>query len=122
MKELCLYLGIEQNPSTVYHLQTDGQTEWINQEMEQYLRLYISYCQDNWVKWLPLAEFTYNNWSYSSTGKLLFLINLGRHPNTDKEIEKSRERNPSADAFLEKMSYMRKEVEEALKRTNKVMK
>ena len=50
MKELCLCLGIKRNPSTVYHSQTDGQTERINQEMEQYLRLYISYCQDDWVE------------------------------------------------------------------------
>jgi len=90
--------------------------------MEQYLRLYISYCQDDWVKWLSLAEFAYNNQSHSSTGKLPFLINLGRHPNTGKEIEKSRERNPSADKFLEEMSCMRKEIEKALKRTNEVMK
>ena len=90
--------------------------------MEQYLRLYISYHQDDWVEWLPLAEFAYNNRSYSSTGKSLFLINLGRHPNTSKEIEKSKERNPLADKFLEEMSHIRKEVEEALKRTNEVMK
>ena len=122
MKELCLCLGIEQNPSTAYHPQTDDQTEQINQEIKQYLRLYISYYQDDWVEWLPLVEFAYNNQSHSSTGKSPFLINLGRHPNTGKEIEKSRERNPSADEFLEEMSHMRKEVEETLKRTNKVMK
>jgi len=90
--------------------------------MEQYLSFYISYCQDDWVKWLPLTEFAYNNQSHSSTGKSLFLINLGRHPNTSKEIEKSRERNPSTDEFLEEINHMRKEIEEALKKTNKVMK
>ena len=37
MKELCLQLGIEQNPSTAYHPQTNGQTEHVNQELEQYL-------------------------------------------------------------------------------------
>ena len=34
MKELCLQLGIEQNPSTPYHPQTDEQTERVNQELE----------------------------------------------------------------------------------------
>jgi len=34
MKELCLQLGIEQNPSTAYHPQTDEQTERVNQELE----------------------------------------------------------------------------------------
>ena len=37
MKELCSQLGIERNPSTAYHSQTDGQTERVNQELEQYL-------------------------------------------------------------------------------------
>ena len=50
IKELCLWLGIKQNPSTAYHSQTDGQTEWVNQELEQYLHLCISYRQDDWVE------------------------------------------------------------------------
>jgi len=37
MKKLCSRLGIERNPSTTYHPQTDGQTEQVNQELEQYL-------------------------------------------------------------------------------------
>ena len=50
MKELCSRLGIERNPSTAYHSQTDGQTEWVNQELEQYLRLYCNYRQNDWVE------------------------------------------------------------------------
>ena len=52
MKELCSWLGIERNPSTAYHPQTDGQTEWVNQELEQYLRLYCNYRQNDWAEWL----------------------------------------------------------------------
>jgi len=47
MKGIYAQLGIEQNPSTAYHPQTDGQTERVNQEMEQYLWLYCSYWQDD---------------------------------------------------------------------------
>jgi len=61
MKGICAQLGIKQNPSTAYHPQTNGQTERVNQEMEQYLQLYCSYQQDDWTKWLPIAEFAYNN-------------------------------------------------------------
>jgi len=39
MRELCSRLGIERNPLTAYHPQTDGQTEQVNQELEQYLLL-----------------------------------------------------------------------------------
>jgi len=48
MKELNKMLGIETKLSTAYHLQTDGQTERINQELEQYLRIYINHRQNNW--------------------------------------------------------------------------
>ena len=54
-------LGIENNPSTAYHPQSDGQTERVNQELEQYLWLYINHHQDDWVDWLSIAEFAHNN-------------------------------------------------------------
>ncbi|OCB89288.1 hypothetical protein A7U60_g3544 [Sanghuangporus baumii] len=57
MKELYKLLHIEGNPSTAYHPQTDGQTERVNQELEQYLRLYVNYRQSDWADWLALAEF-----------------------------------------------------------------
>jgi hypothetical protein len=42
MKGLYQNLGIEANPSTAYHPQTDGQTERVNQELEEYLRIYVN--------------------------------------------------------------------------------
>jgi len=44
-----------------YHPEGDGQTKQVNQTLEQYLRAYCTYQQDNWSKLLLLAEFTYNN-------------------------------------------------------------
>jgi len=43
MRELNCMLGIETKLSTAFHLQTDGQTESMNQELEQYLRMFIDY-------------------------------------------------------------------------------
>ena len=54
-------LGITLKPSSAYHPQTNGQTENANSFMEQYLRTYTNFIQDDWVDWLPLAEFTCNN-------------------------------------------------------------
>src|SRR6266542_3662705 len=51
-----------------YHPEGDGQTEWVNQTLEQYLRAYCSYQQDNWSELLPLAEFAYNNAPSETTG------------------------------------------------------
>jgi len=45
-----------------------GQAERLNGTLEQYLRIYCNYQQDNWLKLLPLAEFAYNNAPRTSTG------------------------------------------------------
>ena len=79
-RDLNKALGIHQSLSTAYHPQTDGQTERINQIVETYLRLYINYDQDNWSKYLPLAEFSYNNATHSSTTMSPFFANKGYHP------------------------------------------
>ena len=50
MKELNEILGIETKLSTVFHPQTDGQMERMNQELEQYLRIYTDYRQSNWLE------------------------------------------------------------------------
>ena len=52
----------------VFHLQTDRQTECQNQTLEQYLRAYVVYQQDNWDTWLPMAEFAYNNSFHPTLG------------------------------------------------------
>jgi len=78
---LCDLLRIKSNLSTAYHPETDGQTERVNQILEQYLRIYVNYQQDDWVSLLPLAEFAYNNTSHSATGVSPFFANKGYHPN-----------------------------------------
>ena len=54
MKELYRLLGIELASSTAYHPQTDGQTEQVNQELEQFIRLFVNERQDNWNTLIPL--------------------------------------------------------------------
>src|SRR5258707_5270812 len=63
-----------------YHLEGDGQTERINQVLEQYLRAYTNYQQDNWAPLLPLAEFAYTNAMSTTTGISPFFANKGYHP------------------------------------------
>ena len=59
----------------------DRQTERSNQTLEQYLRVYCNYQQDNWANLLPLAEFSYNNTPSTTTGVSPFFVNKGYHPN-----------------------------------------
>jgi transposase InsO family protein len=48
-KHLCHALKIEPCLSTAFHLETNSQTECTNAIMEQYLRAYVNYQQDDWV-------------------------------------------------------------------------
>src|SRR5882672_11676550 len=50
-------LGIWVAASTAYHPQMDGQTERVNQEVEQFLLLFVNQLQDDWYKWLAIADF-----------------------------------------------------------------
>jgi len=53
----------------------------MNQTLEQYLRVYCNYQQDNWSELLPLAEFAYNNTPSATTGITPFFANKGYHLN-----------------------------------------
>jgi len=64
-----------------YYPEGDGQTERANQTLEQYLRMYCNYQQDNWSDLLPLAKFAYNNTPSATTGVSPFFENKGYHPN-----------------------------------------
>ena len=77
---ICFHLKIKQRLSSVFHPQTDGQTERQNQTLEQYLRGYANYQQDDWVTWLAIAEFAYNNSVYSATGESPFFLAYRLYP------------------------------------------
>ncbi|CAJ0944241.1 unnamed protein product [Ranitomeya imitator] len=59
---------------------TNGQTERTNQTLETYLRCFVSADQDDWVSFLPLAEFALNNRASSATLVSPFFCNSGFHP------------------------------------------
>jgi hypothetical protein len=79
MKELYEALGIKGNPSTAYHPQTDGQTERVNQEVKEFLTIFVNNKQDDWSKWLPIAQFCHNNQQHSATKHSPFFLNYGQH-------------------------------------------
>lgn len=77
---VCSQLRINVALTTAYHPESDGQTEIANAFLEQYLRQYVNFAQDDWVKWLPLAEFAANNATSSSTNMSPFFANYAFHP------------------------------------------
>jgi len=63
-----------------HHPAANSQVERINSTLEQYLRIYCNYEQDNWSKLLPLAEFAYNNAPHASMGVSPFFATRGYNP------------------------------------------
>ncbi|WZY72146.1 hypothetical protein YC2023_004386 [Brassica napus] len=59
-------LGTKVHMSTAYHPQTNGQSESTIQTLEDMLRACVLDWEGNWGKYLPLAEFAYNNSYHSS--------------------------------------------------------
>lgn len=82
-KKLLELLGCKASLSTAYHPQTDGQSERVNQTLEQYLRIFTSYEQDDWSELLPLAELVYNNSYNESIGMSPLYAATGQ----DAEVE-----------------------------------
>jgi len=66
-KELYRLLGIQVSSSTAWHPQTDRQTERVNQELDQFLHLFVNERQDDWYNLLPITEFQHNNHVHSAT-------------------------------------------------------
>jgi len=80
MKELYRLLGIKLAATTAYHPQGDGQTERVNQELEQYTDCFVNERQNDWCELLPLAEFQYNNHVHSATQNIPFLLDTDGYP------------------------------------------
>ncbi|GJP82339.1 hypothetical protein CLOP_g12588 [Closterium sp. NIES-67] len=73
-KELMSLLGTKLAMSSAYHPHTDGQTERLNQIVEQLL---LAACKDDISKWdlhLPVLEFAYNNATHAATGQTPFFL------------------------------------------------
>jgi hypothetical protein len=68
--------------STAYHPQTDGQTERVNQILEDMLRMHVMHQPRKWEDYLPLVEFAYNNGYQASLKMSPFEVLYGRQCNT----------------------------------------
>ena len=59
-------MGTQLSMSTAFHPQTDGQSEWTIQILEDMLRACVLDLKGSWEEHLPLIEFAYNN-SYQAS-------------------------------------------------------
>ena len=120
-KELNRMLGIKTKLSTAFHPQTDGQTERINQKLEQYLRFFIEHRQKDWPEWMAAAEFAINNKVHMATKVSPFIANYGREMRMGGDIRR-KGKVKSATEFVERMKKVHEEAEVALRKTQEEMK
>jgi len=113
MRELNKMLGIKTKLSTAFHPQTDGQTERMNQELEQYLQMFIDHHQDHWLEWLGMAEFAYNNKVHAGTKVSPFEANNGQNPRMGFELRK-KGKFERTEKFAKRMKEVQEEAKAAL--------
>ena len=122
-KALNELLGIAGSPSTSYRPQADGQTERVNQEVEQFLRIFCNERQSDWAEWLPCAEFALNNKISSATGLSPFFIKFGKHQARPlAPVREPESRVPAAAEFGKRMAELRREVSASLDLAAQAMK
>lgn len=92
--------------STTDHPESDGQTERVNQILEDMLRSYVSKKQSNWEEYLPILEFAYNSSKHSATGFTPFMLMYGFHPRSPMVVGLEKEKIQSVKDFLEDMNDM----------------
>jgi len=114
-------LGIRSKLLTVFYPQTNRQTKRVNQELEQYLRMFIDHRQEQWSEWLGTAEFAYNNKAHSSTRMLPFKANYRQDSRMGFEGRKKR-KYVRAEKFIEKMKEIQEEVKVVLEKVQEEMK
>jgi len=93
----------------------------MNQELEQYLRLFVEHRQRDWPEWLASAEFAINNKAHTATKMSLFMANYGRELRIEGDIRK-KGKVESAMEFVERMKKVHKKAGAVLKKTQEEMK
>ena len=119
---MCEQMEITRKLSTAAHPQTDGQTERMNQTLEQYLRAFVNHDQDNWSELLHFAEMAMNGAISSSTKRTPFEINYGFNPRFDFLADQVVETVPATDIFIGKLRSIWIETIQNLKNTISIMK
>ena len=93
----------------------------MNQELEQYLKIYVNHRQNNWSEWLVTAEFAFNNKIHTATKMSPFQVNYGREPRMGFDIRK-KGKNEKAKESAREMKERHEEARTALVKLQEEMK
>ena len=104
-----------------YHPQIDGQTERVNQELEQYLRVFIDYRQEQWPDQLGTVEFAYNNKIHLVTKVSPFKANYSQDPRIGFEGRR-KGKYKAVGKFVERIQKIQKKAKAVLRKAQDKMK
>ena len=114
-------LRIKTKLSTSFHIQTNGQTEWMNQELEQCLQFFVDHRQKDQPELLASAEFAINNKTHSTTKVSPFIVNYRRKLRIGINIRRKGKMEKVTE-FAERMKKVHEEAGAALKKVQEEMK
>jgi len=120
-KELYRLLGIRISSFTAWHPQTDRQMECVNQELDQFLRLFINEWQDGWYDLLPIVEFQHNNHVHSTTQQPPFLLDTGQIPCMGFEPRQDPSSLETVNKFTKRMESATEEAKSAIRKAQEDM-
>lgn len=128
-KEMTRILGIKLKLSTAYHPQTDGQTEIVNQYLDQRLRPFVNYFQDNWAELLPMMDYAQATLPHDSTGFAPIQLELGYLPRTsfdwvepdEKPTAREKLSQEQAQAFVSRLEDAWTRTRENLRKAQEAM-
>ena len=113
-KAICKATNIQQNISTAFHPRTDGQSERMNQWIENYLREFVNGRQNNWSTLLPIAEFAHNSWKHEATQQTPHQLILGINPTANLNVPD--DTIPGAQERLAELAKARIDAQKSLER------
>ena len=119
-RELTRLLKYDLKISSAYHSQIDGETERVNQELETYLHIFCNEHPKKWADLLPMAEFSHNSATHSTTNKLPFSLILRYELRSYPLIRKTF--IPALETCLKALEDLRKEALAAYEKAQRTMK
>jgi hypothetical protein len=103
------------NFSTIYHPESDGQTESVNRVIEDILRMYVMGKPSKWEDYLHLVKFAYNNGYQASLKMSPFEALYGRKCNTPVSWDNPANRAVVAPNLLKEMQEQMLKIKQNLK-------
>jgi len=111
-------LEVEMDKSSAYHRPTDGQTERAYQILQNYLRTYCMWDQNDWVDLLPFTNFCYKNPVHTATKQRPFFAASHQHPENNFKNPRdnaTESNNPKAVKTVEDLDAIRETMRENMK-------